>query len=109
MSTEQQWYASYSIGNREPVRDDFIDAIAGNVPKHETLRNVEAGWRFRKQNSGGAGGRHHPELAGDLRVGDAEHGQVVLLPGHGVAEDHRGSIGVPSIAMNAPVRSGGPA
>jgi iron complex outermembrane recepter protein len=49
-STEQQWYASYSIGNREPVRDDFIDAIAGTVPKHETLRNVEAGWRFRKQN-----------------------------------------------------------
>jgi len=50
VSTEQQWYASYSIGNREPVRDDFIDAIAGNVPKHETLRNIEAGWRFRKQN-----------------------------------------------------------
>lgn len=50
MSSEQQWYASYSIGNREPVRDDFIDAIAGKIPRHETLRNVEAGWRFRKQN-----------------------------------------------------------
>lgn len=50
VSAEQQWYASYSIGNREPVRDDFIDALAGNLPKHETLRNVEAGWRFRKEN-----------------------------------------------------------
>ena len=50
ISSKQQWYASYSIGNREPVRDDFIDAIGGNVPKHETLRNVEAGWRFRNQN-----------------------------------------------------------
>lgn len=50
VSTEQQWYASYSVGNREPVRDDFIDAIAGTVPKHETLGNIEAGWRFRKQN-----------------------------------------------------------
>jgi iron complex outermembrane receptor protein len=50
VSDQQQWYASYAIGNREPVRDDFIDAIAGKVPRHETLRNVEAGWRFHKQN-----------------------------------------------------------
>jgi len=50
ISSKQQWYASYSIGNREPVRDDFINAIAGTVPKHETLRNVEAGWRLRTHN-----------------------------------------------------------
>ncbi len=49
-SPEQQWYASYSVGNREPVRDDFIDAIAGTNPKHETLHDIEAGWRFRKNN-----------------------------------------------------------
>jgi iron complex outermembrane receptor protein len=47
---EQQWYASYSVGNREPVREDFINAIVGETPKHETLRNIEAGWRLRKQN-----------------------------------------------------------
>ena len=50
VSAEQQGYASYSIGNREPVRDDFIDAIIGFVPKHETLRNIEVGWRVRKEN-----------------------------------------------------------
>ncbi len=49
-STEQQWYASYAVGNREPVRDDFIDALAGTTPKHESLRNVEAGWRYKKNN-----------------------------------------------------------
>ncbi len=49
-SPEQQWYASYSVGNREPVRNDFIDAIAGAAPKHETLHDIEAGWRFRKNN-----------------------------------------------------------
>jgi iron complex outermembrane receptor protein len=49
-SPEQQWYASYSVGNREPVRNDFIDAIAGTTPKHETLRDIEVGWRFRKNN-----------------------------------------------------------
>lgn len=49
-SDEQQWYASYAVGNREPVRDDFIDAPAGTAPRPETLRNVEAGWRYRKNN-----------------------------------------------------------
>ena len=36
-------YASFSIGNREPTRNDFIDAVAGRVPENETLRNIEAG------------------------------------------------------------------
>ena len=36
-------YGSYSIGNREPVRSDFIDAPNGETPKHETLRNLETG------------------------------------------------------------------
>lgn len=48
MTHEQQWYISYGIGNREPVREDFIDAIAGTSPKHEVLQNAEAGWRFRR-------------------------------------------------------------
>lgn len=38
-------YASYSIANREPVRGDFIDSPTR--PKHETLRNLEAGFRKR--------------------------------------------------------------
>jgi iron complex outermembrane recepter protein len=38
------------MGNREPVRDDFIDARAGTTPKHETLGDWEAGWRWRKRN-----------------------------------------------------------
>jgi iron complex outermembrane recepter protein len=50
LDARQQLYASYSIANREPVRDDFIDAPTGTTPKHETLRNIEAGWRLRKTN-----------------------------------------------------------
>jgi iron complex outermembrane receptor protein len=50
VSDAQQWYASYGVGNREPVRDDFVDAVAGKTPRHETLRNLEAGWRFRNQS-----------------------------------------------------------
>ncbi|MBD1398292.1 TonB-dependent receptor [Pontibacter sp. JH31] len=40
-----QVYASYAIGNREPVRDDFTESTANSRPEHETLRNVEAGYR----------------------------------------------------------------
>lgn len=42
-------YASYAMGNREPVRSDFIDANEGKTPKHETLKNLEIG--IRKQGS----------------------------------------------------------
>lgn len=44
LNDRNQLYASYSIANREPVRDDFVDN-PGKTPEHETLRNVEAGWR----------------------------------------------------------------
>ncbi|TPE44743.1 TonB-dependent receptor [Pontibacter mangrovi] len=45
LQPEQQLYASYAIGNREPVRDDFTESTPSSRPKHETLRNVEAGYR----------------------------------------------------------------
>ena len=41
-------YASLALANKEPNRDDFINAIAGEQPKSENLKNVEAGYRFSK-------------------------------------------------------------
>ena len=40
-------YASLSIGNREPTRSDFTESTASSRPKHETLRNIEVGYRFK--------------------------------------------------------------
>ena len=40
-----QLYASYAIGNREPVRDDFTASTPTSRPEHETLHNIEAGYR----------------------------------------------------------------
>lgn len=42
----RQWYASYSIANREPVRSDFVNAPSGVPPTSETLYNLEAGYRM---------------------------------------------------------------
>jgi iron complex outermembrane recepter protein len=42
-------YASYSIGNREPNRDDFTESTRQIQPEAETLRDLEAG--FRTQSS----------------------------------------------------------
>jgi iron complex outermembrane receptor protein len=36
-------YASFSVGNREPVRSDFIDNPKNDQPSHETLFDYEAG------------------------------------------------------------------
>lgn len=40
-----QLYTSFAVGNREPVRDDFTESSPTSRPKHETLRNIEAGYR----------------------------------------------------------------
>ncbi|MDX5345657.1 MAG: TonB-dependent receptor, partial [Hymenobacteraceae bacterium] len=38
-------YGSYAVGNREPVRDDFTESTPNSRPKHETLHNIEVGYR----------------------------------------------------------------
>ncbi|MCB0761000.1 MAG: TonB-dependent receptor [Flavobacteriales bacterium] len=37
-------YASYAVGNREPVRNDYIDAVL-DAPKPETMQDFEAGFQ----------------------------------------------------------------
>jgi len=45
VSEKQNTYASLSIANREPNRDNFVDADpAQPVPQHETLYDAEAGY-----------------------------------------------------------------
>jgi iron complex outermembrane recepter protein len=45
LNDEHRLYASISIGNKEPTRRDYTRATPGNRPQHETLYNVEAGYR----------------------------------------------------------------
>jgi iron complex outermembrane receptor protein len=47
-----QTYASAAVANREPVRDDFVDARPGFTPKPESLIDYEAGVRFKKNQFG---------------------------------------------------------
>ena len=41
-------YASFSVGNKEPNRVDFVDAPDNETPKAETLRNLEIGFKQTK-------------------------------------------------------------
>jgi iron complex outermembrane receptor protein len=45
LAEQSSVYASYSIGNREPNRDDFTNSTADLFPKSERLQNLEAGFR----------------------------------------------------------------
>ena len=44
LTDESQLYASFAVARREPVRDDFLD-FEGSTPEHETLKNLEIGYR----------------------------------------------------------------
>ena len=45
LNGKDQFYASFALGNREPVRNDFVDALEGREPKHESMQDYEAGYR----------------------------------------------------------------
>jgi iron complex outermembrane receptor protein len=38
-------YASLSVGNKEPTRDEYVNSTPENRPKHETLYDWEAGYK----------------------------------------------------------------
>lgn len=40
-------YASFSVANKEPNRDDYTDAAVGIFPKSEHLNDIELGYRFK--------------------------------------------------------------
>ncbi len=48
LTNESRLSASYSIGNREPTRDDLVESTPLSRPKPENLKNLEVG--FRKQS-----------------------------------------------------------
>ena len=50
LTDEDQLYASVAVGNREPVRNDFIDVPEGNEPEHESMYDYEAGYRRKAGN-----------------------------------------------------------
>jgi len=46
LNDQSHVYASYSVGNKEPNRNDFTQSSTESRPKAETLRNLEAGYRL---------------------------------------------------------------
>lgn len=51
ISSTQHTYASFSIGNREPTRQNFKDATGdeGSIPSAEQLRDFELGYSYSSQ------------------------------------------------------------
>ncbi len=46
MGESARAYASFGVGNKEPTRRDFTQSTPESRPKHETLYDLEAGYRF---------------------------------------------------------------
>ncbi|WBO83398.1 TonB-dependent receptor [Hymenobacter yonginensis] len=63
----QQLYASFAVGQREPVRSDFTDRIAADaVPKSERLTDLEGGYRLSLPNASVLGTRAVARLEANL-------------------------------------------
>ncbi|MBC7653166.1 MAG: TonB-dependent receptor [Oligoflexus sp.] len=45
---ESNFYASFSVANKEPNRDDFTESTPDSRPRPERLNDVEAGYRIKK-------------------------------------------------------------
>ena len=55
LTTTSNFYTSFSVAQKEPSRDDYINTVAGSLPKPEKLNNLEIGYRINnKKISGGA-------------------------------------------------------
>ncbi len=46
ISESQSVYSTFGMANKEPSRDDLVDAPQNSEPKPETLRNLELGYKF---------------------------------------------------------------
>jgi iron complex outermembrane receptor protein len=46
LNSKNNFYASFSVATREPVRDDFVQSSIYSRPKPEQLQNLEVGYRF---------------------------------------------------------------
>ena len=50
LNSRSRIYASYSIANKEPSRDDFTESTPLSRPKHENLQDIETGIKFKSKN-----------------------------------------------------------
>ncbi|HKK39258.1 MAG TPA: TonB-dependent receptor [Cryomorphaceae bacterium] len=50
LNSRNAFYVYLGRGNREPVRNDFIDALEGTEPEAETLNNLELGYTYKTES-----------------------------------------------------------
>jgi iron complex outermembrane receptor protein len=49
-ASNQTLYTSFSVANHEPSRDDYINSTIASRPKHESLYDLEGGYRYAGRN-----------------------------------------------------------
>lgn len=66
INAKNKVFASYSVANREPVRDDFRQAVGGKKPVHEQLFDAEIGYRFQANKFASSLTLYHMNYANQL-------------------------------------------
>ena len=70
VNQQSNFYASFSVANKEPNRDDYINATANLYPLSERLYNTEAGYRFK-----------HEKLQAGLNIYHMQYKDQLVLTG----------------------------
>jgi iron complex outermembrane recepter protein len=84
MSDQSTAYLSYSVANREPNRDDFTESNKKIAVNPETLRDLEAGYKFRNSRFAGSIGGYLMSYQNQLvltgQLNDVGNGIRVNVP-----------------------------
>ena len=50
LNNKNDFYVSFSVANKEPNRNDYVESSPSSRPKHETVYDTEVGWKFNTKN-----------------------------------------------------------
>lgn len=50
IAQNKQWFASFSVGNKEATRNEYVNSIFSDRPKNETLYDWETGYKWALKN-----------------------------------------------------------
>ena len=87
----QRLYASFSVGNKEPTRDEYVNSTPETRPDHETLYDWEAGYKAEFSRFFGAINLYYMDYKNQL-VNTGEINDVGAVVRRNVDESYRAGI-----------------
>ncbi|MAX68744.1 MAG: TonB-dependent receptor [Flavobacteriales bacterium] len=93
LNNNNDFYASYSVANKEPNRNDYVESSPSSRPKHETVYDTEVGWKFNTKNISLGINLYHMDYSNQL-INTGEINDVGYSVHSNIKESYRKGIEV---------------